>query len=99
MRTPNGPAAGRALGTSRAACDDGGVIRTFLTPRWLLLHLLAWAMAVAMTLLGRWQLGVSNTKHFDPQNFGYALQWWAFAAFVLFFWVRSWQHKTLVREL
>jgi hypothetical protein len=41
-----------------------------------------------MVLLGRWQLTVSNEKHFSLQNFGYALQWWAFSAFTLFFWIR-----------
>ncbi|MDT4900313.1 MAG: hypothetical protein QOJ78_1243 [Pseudonocardiales bacterium] len=41
-----------------------------------------------MVLLGRWQLTVSNEKHFSLQNFGYAFQWWAFSAFALFFWLR-----------
>jgi hypothetical protein len=59
-----------------------------LSPRWLALHLLVIAMAVAMVLLGRWQLDVSNAKHFSLQNFGYALQWWAFTVFALFLWVR-----------
>jgi hypothetical protein len=31
---------------------------------------------------------VSNAKHFSLQNFGYALQWWAFTVFALFLWVR-----------
>jgi len=61
----------------------------FLAPGWVALHLLVWAAAVTMTLLGRWQLGVSNTKHFDLQNFGYALQWWAFAAFAILLWLRA----------
>jgi hypothetical protein len=59
-----------------------------LAPRWLALHLLVIAVAVAMVLLGRWQLDVSNAKHFSLQNFGYALQWWAFTVFALFLWVR-----------
>jgi hypothetical protein len=62
--------------------------RFALAPRWLALHLLVIAMAVAMVLLGRWQLDVSNAKHFSLQNFGYALQWWAFTVFALFLWVR-----------
>jgi DNA-binding transcriptional regulator of glucitol operon len=41
-----------------------------------------------MILLGRWQLHVSERKHFDIQNFGYALQWWLFAGFAAFFWWR-----------
>ena len=39
------------------------------------------ALVVTMVLLGRWQLTVSEHKHFGLQNFGYALQWWAFSAF------------------
>ncbi len=62
--------------------------RTFFTPRWILLHVFVGAIVVTMVLLGRWQLDVSNTKHFNLQNFGYALQWWAFSAFALFLWWR-----------
>jgi hypothetical protein len=61
---------------------------TFIKPRWLGLHLLAWSLTAAMVLLGRWQLTVSNEKHFNLQNFGYAMQWWAFSATVLFFWLK-----------
>jgi hypothetical protein len=63
-------------------------VKIFLTPRWIGLHLLVWAAAVTMVLLGRWQLIVSNNKHFDLQNFGYALQWWAFSVFTVLFWLR-----------
>jgi DNA-binding transcriptional regulator of glucitol operon len=62
--------------------------RRFLSPGWLTLHLVALALVVTMVLLGRWQLDVSNAKHFNLQNFGYALQWWAFSAFVLLMWAR-----------
>ncbi|MDT4971145.1 MAG: hypothetical protein QOG22_1288 [Pseudonocardiales bacterium] len=53
-----------------------------------MLHLIALALIVSMVLLGRWQLDVSNAKHFSLQNFGYALQWWAFSIFVLAMWAR-----------
>ena len=59
-----------------------------LQPRWLLLHLVTVALIVAMILLGRWQLTVSEHKHFSIRNFGYALQWWLFSAFCVFMWVR-----------
>ena len=62
--------------------------RFALKPGWILLHLLAVALAVTMILLGRWQLHVSESKHFSLQNFGYAIQWWVFSAFVLAFWWR-----------
>jgi DNA-binding transcriptional regulator of glucitol operon len=52
------------------------------------LHLIALSLIVSMVLLGRWQLNVSNAKHFSLQNFGYALQWWAFSIFVLSMWAR-----------
>ena len=61
----------------------------FLAPGWVALHLFVWAAAVAMVLLGRWQLRVSDSKHFDLQNFGYAFQWWAFAAFAILLWLRA----------
>lgn len=53
-----------------------------------MLHLIALSLIVSMVLLGRWQLNVSNAKHFSLQNFGYALQWWAFSLFVLSMWAR-----------
>ena len=57
-------------------------------PRWVAGHLLVLAAVITMILLGRWQLLVSNRKHFDLQNFGYALQWWAFSIFAVAFWVK-----------
>lgn len=57
-------------------------------PGWVLFHLFAWAAAVTMVLLGRWQLDVSESKHFSLQNFGYSIQWWLFSGFALFFWWR-----------
>jgi DNA-binding transcriptional regulator of glucitol operon len=63
-------------------------VRFALTPGWLGLHLLCLALVVTMALLGRWQLDVSDRKHFSLQNFGYALQWWAFSLFTLWMWLR-----------
>lgn len=63
-------------------------MRLFLTPRWVALHVVVWAAVVTMVLLGRWQLTVSNRKHFDLQNFGYTMQWWAFSAFLVLLWLR-----------
>ena len=57
-----------------------------LRPGWLLLHAFTIAAAITMVLLGRWQLHVSERKHFDIQNFGYTLQWWLFTGFALFLW-------------
>jgi hypothetical protein len=60
----------------------------FLTPGWVALHLVVIALSVTMVLLGRWQLNVSDSKHFNLQNFGYALQWWAFTAGAILLWLR-----------
>ena len=59
-----------------------------LRPGWLVLHLFTIAAVVTMVLLGRWQLHVSESKHFNVQNFGYTIQWWLFSGFALFFWWR-----------
>jgi DNA-binding transcriptional regulator of glucitol operon len=59
-----------------------------LRPGWVVFHACTIAAVVTMVLLGRWQLHVSEAKHFSVQNFGYSIQWWAFAAFSLFFWWR-----------
>jgi DNA-binding transcriptional regulator of glucitol operon len=63
-------------------------VRSLVQPRWLLLHLVTVALIVGMILLGRWQLTVSEHKHFDLRNFGYALQWWLFSGFTVFMWLR-----------
>jgi DNA-binding transcriptional regulator of glucitol operon len=57
-------------------------------PLWLGGHLLVLALVVTMVLLGHWQLTVSERKGFSLQNFGYALQWWAFSAFALLLWAK-----------
>lgn len=54
----------------------------------MLFSVLVWAAAVVMVFLGRWQLVVSDEKHFDWQNFGYALQWWVFSAAAVAFWAK-----------
>jgi DNA-binding transcriptional regulator of glucitol operon len=63
-------------------------LRFALRPGWLALHVLCVALIVTMVLLGRWQLRVSESKQFSLQNFGYAIQWWAFSIFVLVMWAR-----------
>jgi DNA-binding transcriptional regulator of glucitol operon len=63
-------------------------IRRFLAPKWLAGHVFVLAAAITMVFLGRWQLDVSNSKHFDIQNFGYAIQWWAFSVFAVFMWIK-----------
>jgi DNA-binding transcriptional regulator of glucitol operon len=62
--------------------------RFAVRPGWLAVHLFTVVVAVTMVLLGRWQLDVSNSKHFSLQNFGYAIQWWLFTACGVVFWGR-----------
>lgn len=62
--------------------------RFAFAPKWVIGHVLVLAATVTMVFLGRWQLDVSDSKHFSLQNFGYALQWWAFTAFALGLWGR-----------
>jgi DNA-binding transcriptional regulator of glucitol operon len=62
--------------------------RFAVRPGWVAFHLLCVVLVVTMVLLGRWQLIVSNQKHFSLQNFGYALQWWAFSIFTVVLWAR-----------
>jgi DNA-binding transcriptional regulator of glucitol operon len=57
-------------------------------PIWLVGHMVVLAACVTMVLLGHWQLSVSDRKGFSLQNFGYALQWWAFTGFALAFWAK-----------
>ena len=57
-------------------------------PAWLAGHVVVAAAAVVMVFLGHWQLDVSDSKGFSLQNFGYALQWWAFSIAAVVIWVR-----------
>ncbi|HEX3336825.1 MAG TPA: hypothetical protein VHS54_10220 [Jatrophihabitans sp.] len=57
-------------------------------PGWIVLHLITVALVVTMILLGRWQLHVSESKHFSIQNFGYTIQWWLFSLFTAALWFR-----------
>lgn len=57
-------------------------------PGWLVGHVAVLALAAVMVFLGHWQLDVSDSKGFDLQNFGYALQWWAFSITGVVIWVR-----------
>jgi DNA-binding transcriptional regulator of glucitol operon len=68
-------------------------------PRWVAGHVLVLAAVVTMVLLGRWQLLVSDRKHFSLQNFGYALQWWAFSIFAVLFWVKILRDQAIGRRL
>jgi DNA-binding transcriptional regulator of glucitol operon len=63
--------------------------RFALAPRWIALHALVLGACVVMVLLGRWQWHVAHVHHGDIRNYAYAFQWWAFAGFALFMWLRA----------
>lgn len=61
--------------------------RTFLTPRWLGLHALLLVTLVVLGRIGWWQLEKARDLG-DWQNYGYAIQWWLFAGFAVFLWIK-----------
>jgi len=61
-------------------------VRRLLSPRWLALHALAVVMAATCVVLGWWQLQRGQAG--NARSFAYALEWPAFALFVLFMWGR-----------
>ena len=64
-----------------------GVLTRFLTPRWLGLHALLLVSLAVLGAIGAWQLDKARGTG-DWQNYGYAVQWWLFAGFAVFLWVK-----------
>ncbi len=62
-------------------------MRAFLTPRWLGLHLLLVVSVGAFARIGAWQWDRGQGSG-GWQNYGYALQWWLFAGFAVFLYVK-----------
>jgi DNA-binding transcriptional regulator of glucitol operon len=79
-------AAGRpgkgAAGRANLVC-----VRRFLTPRWLVRHAAMVLLVVAFLVLGWWQIG--RARGGNALSFGYAIEWPAFAIFVIFVWYRE----------
>ena len=63
-------------------------MRAFLTPRWLGLHALFAAAVVVLARIGLWQWDKGGGDGRAWQHYGYAVQWWLFAAFAVFLWVK-----------
>ena len=63
------------------------MLTRFLTPRWLGLHALLLMSLVVLGAIGAWQLDKARGAG-DWQNYGYAVQWWLFAGFAVFLWVK-----------
>jgi hypothetical protein len=68
------------------------MLRLF-SPRWMLGHLGVLILAVAFTLLGRWQWDEAHSPGGDLQNWIYAIQWWLFIAVGLYGWGKTLQHE------
>ena len=62
-------------------------MRKLWTPRWLLVHAAAVILVVGFLLLGWWQ--VTRAASGNLISFGYAVEWPAFAAFVIYVWVKE----------
>lgn len=63
-------------------------MRRLLSPWWIALHLFAAASVVALVGLGWWQWsrGVALDR---VQNYAYGIEWWLFAGFAVFLWVKT----------
>ena len=62
-------------------------MKAFLTLRWLGWHALLLTSLVVLGWIGLWQWDKARAQD-DWQNYGYAVQWWLFAGFAVFLWVK-----------
>ncbi|RRO12674.1 hypothetical protein EIL87_23510 [Saccharopolyspora rhizosphaerae] len=64
------------------------MLRSLMTPRWLLLHVLFIVATLATGYLAVWQWDRAHDAGGSFQNLGYALQWPLFGAFTIFLWIK-----------
>jgi DNA-binding transcriptional regulator of glucitol operon len=62
-------------------------VARFLTPSWLVRHLLMLLLVTAFLMLGWWQVG--RARGGNMLSFGYAFEWPLFAGFVVFVWIKE----------
>jgi hypothetical protein len=62
-------------------------VRRLLTRRWILVHLSAVVLVVSFLLLCWWQ--VDRARGGNLLSYGYAIEWPAFAAFVVYVWIKE----------
>lgn len=77
---------GLSPGTFRGA--DRTALRRLVSPGWIVLHLGALVGFLALVGLGRWQWQRA-VELGRVQNYSYALEWWLFAAFAVFLWLKT----------
>jgi DNA-binding transcriptional regulator of glucitol operon len=64
------------------------VLKHFLTLRWLGFHVLTVAAVLVLARVGLWQWDKGGSDGRAWQHYGYAVQWWLFAGFAVFLWVK-----------
>ena len=64
------------------------MLRRFLTPRWIGLHLVTVTAVVVLCGIGWWQWDKAGGPRGSWTNYGYGVQWWLFAGFAVFLWVK-----------
>ena len=64
------------------------MVKRFLTARWLGVHALVLVAVLVLVRIGLWQWGKGDGDGRAWQHYGYALQWWLFAGFAVFLWVK-----------
>jgi DNA-binding transcriptional regulator of glucitol operon len=65
--------------------DNRGKVRVLLTPGWIVAHVGMLVVVAAFLALGWWQ--VNRAADGNLLSFGYAFEWPAFAAFVIWVWI------------
>lgn len=61
------------------------MLRLFVTPRWLMRHVLMLVLVAVCLVASRWQFGRAVERH-SILNWSYTVEWVLFAAFVVFGW-------------
>ena len=64
------------------------MLRPLFTLRWLGVHALAVAAVLVLARTGWWQWAKGGGDGRAWQHYGYAVQWWLFAGFAVFLWVK-----------
>ena len=78
----------KGLSTATFRGAERSALRRLVGPGWIALHLVALAGFVALVGLGRWQWHRA-VELGRVQNYSYALEWWLFAAFAVFLWLKT----------
>jgi hypothetical protein len=74
--------------SAQAPAGTVGAVRRLLSPGWISLHITVAIISAVMLWLGAWQWSGGFQGHHTMRNLGYALQWWIFVVFGVYFWLR-----------